>query len=58
MEKPQEKQKCCFEGCQRTGIPEPDCKYYACDECLENLERLMNEEFANAMNKMQPGWKN
>lgn len=58
MSDERKEQKCCFEGCQRKGIPDPDCHYYACDECLNNLEQLMNEEFVLAMNKKQPGWRN
>lgn len=34
-------QKCCFKGCVRTGLPPDGFDFYVCDECGEELDRLI-----------------
>lgn len=38
-------QKCCFKGCERSGLPTDGYAFYACTECLEELERLCEQEW-------------
>lgn len=37
-------EKCTFEGCARTGEPQEGFDFYACAECLTELERLITEK--------------
>lgn len=34
-------QKCTFKGCNHRGIPSKGFDFYACEECLDELERLI-----------------
>jgi hypothetical protein len=38
-------QKCTFRGCERTGLPNDGFDFYACEECLEELARLLGMEY-------------
>jgi hypothetical protein len=39
-------QKCCFKGCERRGEPQQGFDFYACKECLTELERLIERRMA------------
>jgi hypothetical protein len=37
-------QKCTFKGCDATGEPNEGFDFYACEPCLDELERLIEVE--------------
>lgn len=52
------KKKCCFEGCEKRGVPEPGYDFYACPECLDRMGELMDAIHAERMGLDPAGRKN
>lgn len=40
--------KCCMEGCNTTGIPQPGFDFFVCPACLDRLEGMLFHEHARA----------
>jgi hypothetical protein len=43
--------KCCFKDCQRQGEIIEELDLYVCDECLEELERLILVRYQELRNQ-------
>ncbi len=37
--------KCCFKGCTNQGVPRNGYNFFACDACLDKLERCLQFEY-------------
>jgi hypothetical protein len=51
MKEKRPKQKCCFSGCDREGTPEPGYDFYACQPCLEEMQKEMNQAYRKSMER-------
>ena len=43
------KQRCCFKDCKHEGFPAKGFDFYACPDCLDELERLCEQLYAEKM---------
>lgn len=44
-------EKCCFKDCERRGKPQAGFDFFACEPCLYELGRLIEQKYAEAGRK-------
>jgi hypothetical protein len=47
----QTKQKCLFKGCTNLGTPRGGYDFFACDACLDELERCLEREYRKRLQR-------